>query len=104
MGADMKWLPRGVGKWSLSGESQSAFFGDLVLGDLLLEDLSRPLRMSINDPRFDSSSSSNIVLSDRRRLWSCPADGGLYVVDGRKSNVPILSIQSTPYEKKMLRP
>lgn len=83
IGADMKWLPRGVGKWSLRGDSQSAIFGDL----------SRLRRLSvIIEPRCDSSSSSIIVLSDFRRVLLCACTGGgggAYVVAGRKSNVAI---------------
>jgi hypothetical protein len=86
MGADMKWLPRGVGKWSLNGDSQSA----------MLVDLSRPLRTSMIESRADSPSSSIIVLRDRCRLRACTGAGGLYVVAGRRSNVPILSTQRTP--------
>ncbi len=57
-GADMKLFPRGVGKWSLMGENQSAFL-----------DWSRPLdSSSAETPLADSSSSSIIVLSDRRFL------------------------------------
>lgn len=73
-------MPRGVGKWSLSGESQSAFLGDL----------SRLFRTSIMDPLFESSSSI-IVLSDLRRLRTCPGDGGVYVVAGKRSKVGILA-------------
>jgi hypothetical protein len=41
-----------------------------------------------------------IVLSDGRRLGTCPEDdGGLYVVDGKKSKVPILSVQVTPLDE-----
>lgn len=83
----MKCFPRGVGKWSLKGERNVSNLGDLFLGDLFLP-------LSISDPTTDPSLSSTIVLSNGRFLGTCPFDdGGLYVVDGKKSNEAILSIQ-----------
>lgn len=82
IGADMKWFPRGVGKWSLRGESHSALFGDLSWGDLF-RPLSTAYLEAKAEPRIGSSSTSIMVLSDGRLLSACPEDdGGRYVVDG----------------------
>jgi len=72
LGADMKWLPRGVGKLSLMGESHSAVL-DAFSCAIIIEFL------------CVVTSSSIIVLSDRCVLRACAADGGQYVVAGSKS-------------------
>jgi len=85
--AEMKWLPLGVGKWSLKGERQSAQLG--AFGD---GDRRRPRSSSTSPPSFiDSSSSSIIVLRERRRRGTCTGDGALYVVAGKKSIDAILT-------------
>lgn len=88
-GATIKCLPRGVGKWSLRGERTSSLRG-LLLGNL-------DLGPSSSDPTTDPSLSSAIVLSDPCLLGTCPVDdGGMYVVDGKKSNEAILPSLATP--------
>lgn len=116
IGADMKWLPLGVGNWSLKGESQSApvevglsgarrKWLALGVGKLSLKgerqsaqfaaigdgDPRRPRCPStLSPPSLDSSSSSIIVLRERRRCETCTGDGAWYVVAGNKSSVAIL--------------
>jgi hypothetical protein len=93
LGAAMKWLPRGVGKASLRGDSHNAVLGMLSWGSLF-----RPLSAALNEAKceiriIESSSTSNIVLSDGRLLGTGPKDdAGRYVVEGNCSIEVIFSV------------
>lgn len=79
IGADKKWKPRGVGKWSLRGDSHDTIFS--------LGDWAWILRFS-GAARLCgcSTSSSIIVLSNLPGLRSCDGEGGRYVVDGKRTS------------------
>jgi len=94
IGAERKWFPLGVGKWSLKGDR--CHDAKELLGDLSWGDLFRPLSICIFvaklEPRWDSSSTSIIVLSEGRLLGTCPdVDAGRYTVDGKNSKEAIFN-------------
>jgi hypothetical protein len=87
IGADMKLLPRGVGKWSLIGENQFAFLDSSwargvgkwsLIGESHFASLDSSCDSSIVATLLEVSSSSSImVLSERRLLMTCTGDGGV---------------------------
>jgi len=74
IGAERKWKPLGVGKWSLSGDNQAS----ILRFDVWLRSCLLSMAYCVS-----SLSSSIIVLSDLPSLLACEGEGGLYVDEGK---------------------